>query len=240
MLTPSPPEPPEGASYPRRLPRQVRSRITVDAILEATAQLLVARGYEEMTVVGVADRAGVSVGSLYQYFPDKAALVGGVMEAHLAREAEAIAAAFGHAAALPFGDAVEALVRAYVGVNAEDPGRAAALVAAAPEIAWSGGIEDLAHQSARSVHALLVERAGETRVDDLEAAAYVIATAVYSVVHLGVSQQPALLASGRLADEVVDLARRYLVADVPAASPGSSGERGPARSPGRSGSTATT
>ncbi|MCZ7684020.1 MAG: TetR/AcrR family transcriptional regulator [Sandaracinaceae bacterium] len=57
---------------------------TVDAILEATARVLVARGYAGLTTNHVAERAGVSVGTLYEYFPGKEALVAGVIDRHVA------------------------------------------------------------------------------------------------------------------------------------------------------------
>ncbi len=59
----------------RRRPKQERSKVTVDAILTATAQVLRNGGYRRLTARAIADRAGVSVGSLYQYFPSKEAVV---------------------------------------------------------------------------------------------------------------------------------------------------------------------
>jgi len=60
---------------PRRLPLQRRSRETVAAILEAAAKVFGERGYWEATTNHIADVAGVSVGSLYEYFPNKDALI---------------------------------------------------------------------------------------------------------------------------------------------------------------------
>jgi AcrR family transcriptional regulator len=71
------------AMKPRKLPRQQRSRVTVEAILEAAAQVFVARGYAGGTTNHVAERAGVSIGSLYQYFPNKDALLVALMERHV-------------------------------------------------------------------------------------------------------------------------------------------------------------
>src|SRR5262245_11504629 len=65
---------------PRKLPLQERSRATVDAIVIATTQLLLEQGYDSLTTAQVAARAGVSVGSLYQYFPNKAALATALVE----------------------------------------------------------------------------------------------------------------------------------------------------------------
>lgn len=67
---------------PRRIPRQNRSRALVDAILEATARVLSERGYAGTNTNLVAERAGVSVGSVYQYFPNKDSLITALHERH--------------------------------------------------------------------------------------------------------------------------------------------------------------
>lgn len=61
--------------YLRKQPGQARSRALVEAVLEAAAQVLAREGAEHLTMTRVAERAGVSVGSLYQYFPNRAALL---------------------------------------------------------------------------------------------------------------------------------------------------------------------
>jgi AcrR family transcriptional regulator len=67
---------PAGAPLgPRKAPRQARSAATVAAILEAAARILDEAGLEAFNTNAVAARAGVSVGSLYQYFPGKAAVL---------------------------------------------------------------------------------------------------------------------------------------------------------------------
>ena len=67
---------------PRKKPRQDRSVATVDAILDATARVLTTTGYDRASTNRVAMAAGVSVGSLYQYFPSKEALVLALIERH--------------------------------------------------------------------------------------------------------------------------------------------------------------
>jgi AcrR family transcriptional regulator len=59
----------------RKQPVQARGQATTDALLDATLQVLVREGYPKLTTTRVAERAGVSVGTLYQYFPDKRSLV---------------------------------------------------------------------------------------------------------------------------------------------------------------------
>jgi AcrR family transcriptional regulator len=67
---------------PRKMPRQARSRALVEAILEAAARVLVERGYAGTNTNLVAERAGVSIGSLYQYFPNKDSLIVALHERH--------------------------------------------------------------------------------------------------------------------------------------------------------------
>ncbi len=60
---------------PRKLPRQARSRATFNAIVDACSQVLANRSYEELTTNGISERAGVSIGTLYEYFPNREAIV---------------------------------------------------------------------------------------------------------------------------------------------------------------------
>ena len=68
---------------PRKQPFQARSETTVLAIHEASIQVLLSIGYRKLTTTRVAERAGVSVGTLYQYFPNRQALIRAVLERYL-------------------------------------------------------------------------------------------------------------------------------------------------------------
>ena len=70
------------ALSPRKLPRQARSRALVDAILDASAHILAEHGREALNTNLVAEKAGVSIGSLYQYFPNRDAIIAAVAERH--------------------------------------------------------------------------------------------------------------------------------------------------------------
>src|SRR5689334_12776867 len=74
---------PRARTVPRKSPRQERSKATVDTILDATARVLVQEGYDRASTNKIALRAGVSVGSLYQYFPSKEALVAALIDRHM-------------------------------------------------------------------------------------------------------------------------------------------------------------
>jgi AcrR family transcriptional regulator len=81
-----------GSLEPRKQPAQARSEATVLAIFEASIQVLLSAGYRKLTTTGVADRAGVSVGTLYQYFPNRQALIRAVLERYLAEMSASIEA----------------------------------------------------------------------------------------------------------------------------------------------------
>ena len=70
---------------PRKTPRQARARASVEAILEAAARILEAEGLDRLNTNRVAERAGVSIGTLYQYFPTKEAILAEILRAERQR-----------------------------------------------------------------------------------------------------------------------------------------------------------
>src|ERR1700709_461476 len=96
----------------RKTPVQARSEATVEAIFEGAIQVLLREGVEKLTTTRVAERAGVSVGTLYQYYPNKQALLHAVLELHLGKVTDALVRACkeSHGRTLP--EMVEAMVEA--------------------------------------------------------------------------------------------------------------------------------
>jgi AcrR family transcriptional regulator len=82
----------QAALRPRKLPAQARSEATVLAIHEGSIQVLLSVGYRKLTTTRVAERAGVSVGTLYQYFPNRQALIRAVLERYLTEMSASIQA----------------------------------------------------------------------------------------------------------------------------------------------------
>jgi AcrR family transcriptional regulator len=114
---------PDRRLEPRKLPKQARSETTVEAILEAAAQIFERHGYAAGTTNRIAERAGVSIGSLYQYFPNKDAILLALVHRHLA---EGMAALEPHLERLSCGagfeDVLPDIVHAMVALHALAPG----------------------------------------------------------------------------------------------------------------------
>src|ERR1700693_2443208 len=97
---------------PRKLASQERSRATVDALLEATTRILIKEGYDKASTNRIAEVAGVSIGSLYQYFPSKEALVAAVVARHMQQVSQVTRNALVKVAARP----IEVAAREFVSV----------------------------------------------------------------------------------------------------------------------------
>ncbi len=97
-----------------RRPTQPRAKVTVDALVEATGQVFGARGFEHTTTARIAERAGVSIGSLYQYFPDKVALITAFVARRLQEDVELMERVSVRAAGLPLLDAARVAIEELV------------------------------------------------------------------------------------------------------------------------------
>jgi len=122
------------SSEPRKSPVQARSTASVDAILKATVQVLLRVGKEKLTTTRVAARAGVSVGTLYQYFPNKSALLRAALRLHveeiLAEVDKVCVAQRGQ----PVEQMAEALAVAFLAVKMRDPKKSRALYAVSSDV----------------------------------------------------------------------------------------------------------
>ncbi|HEY8965511.1 MAG TPA: TetR/AcrR family transcriptional regulator [Candidatus Methylacidiphilales bacterium] len=165
------------ALKPRKQPRQERSQVTVDAIFEAAIQVLLAEGLERLTTIRVAERAGVSIGTLYQYYPNKQALLFAVLERHLARTGEAIGRAASAVHHTPIETMVAAVVDALVTVKTGRLDESRALYAVSTAL----NFQDLIRESGRkgrAFFAAMLETATDARFDDIETVAFVFMAAL--------------------------------------------------------------
>jgi AcrR family transcriptional regulator len=202
---------------PRKLPRQKRSLETVDAILGATAHILSREGLERATTNAVAARAGVSIGSLYQYFPDKEALVRALNERHTREILELLQARFDEIREAPIPDAVEAIVRAMVEVHRHDPDLHRVLVQVTPAVGGREETRRLEAAAAGMLVAFFKARAAELRPLDFELSAFLLVQSVEALTHAAVLEHPDLLKEDRFVQETTRMIVGYLTEERPEA-----------------------
>jgi AcrR family transcriptional regulator len=188
----------------RRQPLQRRSQETVEVILRGTAQILSRDGLEQLTTNRVAERAGVSIGSLYQYFPDKEALVAEIRRRYEDTFRERLIALARELDGLPLDQAIARCVHTLVAIHREDPGLHNAVSAA--------GIDETERRVLHQLAAGWLEaRRDDVRRPDRALAAAVALDAAESLIHGVALRAPERLADAAFADEVTDLLVRYLV-----------------------------
>lgn len=140
---------------PRKKPRQQRAAVTVDAIFEATIQVLLSGGIHRLTTTRVAERAGVSVGTMYQYFPHKQALLYALNERYLDIVAERVERACQQHRGATTAAMVEALVTAYWEAKTERSEVTRALYRSAVELDNEALIEAFAERMDAATIAML-------------------------------------------------------------------------------------
>ena len=200
---------------PRKMPRQRRAKETVDAILEATARILMEDGYDKCSTNRVAKRAGVSVGSLYQYFPSKEALVLEVFRRHSDAMIGVLQQSAVELASAPIPDAIRSYVRAMLAAHAVDPVLHKVMVEQVMHLGLDH-IDDLQQRARGLVRTYLALHAHEILPADLDMAAFVLVSAVESVTHGAVLYAPEHLQDPAFEGELCALIERYLLgADRP-------------------------
>jgi AcrR family transcriptional regulator len=199
---------------PRKRPSQARSRATVDTVLEATARVLVKRGFDGLTTNLVAEAAGVSIGSLYQYFPNKAALVGALIEKHVDDIMALCLSELARVAELPMARAIRCMVELMIRAHAVEPELHRVLTEQVPRVGRMAKLREVDALCYRMVAGLLAARRAELAIDDPEIAAFVLVSSLEAITHRAALFSPELLCDPRLIDETCAMFRRYLgVAD---------------------------
>jgi AcrR family transcriptional regulator len=143
------------ALEPRKIPVQARAAVTVEAIFEATIQVLLSHGPERLTTTRVAQRAGVSVGTLYQYFPNKQSLLFAVLEDHLDKVAAAVELACERARGKRLSEMVQHVVEKFVDAKMQRTDISTALYRVSAEVGGPALVKRTAERSRRALEAVL-------------------------------------------------------------------------------------
>jgi AcrR family transcriptional regulator len=199
---------------PRRKPLQKRAEDTIVVLLDATERVVAKRGFHAATTNHIARIAGVSIGTLYHYFPTKEALVAAVVERMWRMELASVMKHAGAFATAPLPEAIRLATRALTDCVAAriDLYRAWYVEAShLGELAQGLAMTDEAIGFIRSV---LDARAAEVRPTDHAFAADLAVKTALAVVRTGARDWEEQVKSGVLADHLADMLTRYLVSDL--------------------------
>jgi AcrR family transcriptional regulator len=194
---------------PQREPKQARAKATIDIILEATAQILIDGGYERLTTNHVAKRAGVSVGTIYQYFDSKEALVAAIIERHIAKISALAMSELAHTVDAPFEEGARRMIRALIAAQRVDPALHRAVLEQVPRLGKLDRIRTLDRDFEALLHAALEARRGEIEVVDKRLFAFVVVHATKATSLAAVLDHPEYLEDDMLADALADMFVAY-------------------------------
>ncbi len=203
---------PRPRTAPRKQPRQARSRATLDAILIATARILKRDGFDRASTNRIAEAAGVSIGSLYQYFPSKEALVAALVERHTAEMRAVLQAEMERVARAPIAEAVARMVELMLRAHAVDPALHKVLMEQVPRVGRLERFYRIEAEFTALVRAYFEVHRHAIRPRDLGLAAFVVVQIVESLTHAAVLHHPQALGSQALAREITTVVLRYLEA----------------------------
>lgn len=197
------------STRPRKRATQERSKATVEALLDATARILTKHGYDRASTNKVAEAAGVSIGSLYQYFPSKEALVASLLERHVEELRSILHAELPRLFALPLEEGIAGAVRLMVAAHAHDPKLHKVLVEQTPRMGRLERIQSVEQEMTGIVRSYLEARKDEIGVKDLDLSAFVTVGVVEALTHTAVLSRPELLGEP-FVREVTSVVVRYL------------------------------
>jgi AcrR family transcriptional regulator len=191
------------ALEPRKSPVQARSAASVDAILDATIQVLLRVGKERLTTTRVALRAGVSVGTLYQYFPNKSALLQAVLKRHLGEVTGTVEGVCEEQRGRTLRQMVTALITSFLEAKMRDAKKSVALYAVSSDVDGVKIGQQMAVRSNRAIVRML-----ESAADPLGRDPQLVASMLQGAM-VGVSRR--MLESGA-AEKQFEGLRRELIA----------------------------
>ncbi len=201
---------PDRHLQPRKLPSQARSAATVEAILQAAARVFERRGYAAGTTNRIAERAGVSIGTLYQYFPNKDAILVALARDHLAEGTAALQPHLeGLSTGASFDEVLPGIVDAMVSMHAAAPVLHRVLFEETklPQTLRQelDGLEDQLVELAAA--ALAADRS--TAPNDPRLTARIVISTIEGLTHRLVLRPPPDVTPDALAHEITKLVRAY-------------------------------
>ena len=201
--------PPKPSTTPRKQPKQERSQATVEAILSATTHILTENGYDQLTTNRVAERAGVSIGSLYQYFPNKKALIFALAEHHANAMVQLAQHHLEELSDRTIPEVLRQIVKAALAAHAVNPKLHRVLH---EQISHSEVIQRLDEaKTERLLRLFLSQRSDQLQPKNLELAVFMVERTIRALIHGAMIDRPELLKTEEFEQELMRMLLAYLV-----------------------------
>jgi AcrR family transcriptional regulator len=200
---------PRTNTEPRKRPRQSRSRVLYDALIEATRRLLASEGVAAVTTARVAELAGVSIGSLYQYFPSREALVAAVIDHKLEADLQELTPVIVGLREVSLDDAIHGLVEVAVRYYRDETPLYREMVAAMAEVDRHAHVRRILEGFDQAIVAVLAPHREQLR-PDFDRCAWIMRETLISCVREAAAQHPDALADGFLAARLEGMCRALL------------------------------
>jgi AcrR family transcriptional regulator len=197
-------------TLPRKQPTQARSKTMVESILRATTRILVREGYAALNTNRVAEEAGASVGSLYQYFPSKESLVAALLERHIDETLGQVRREVPTLSQLPLEQAVPRFVQLMIASHQVDPELHRVFVEQLPRVGDFAKIEASSNEGMAMTRAYLAAHADELATTDHDQTAFIVVHTIEALTHAAVLTRPDLLKRPEFVAELSRLILGYL------------------------------
>lgn len=199
---------------PANKPLQARTKVTIEAIFEATIRILEKEGLDAATTTRIAELAGVSVGTLYHHFADRDAIVDALQDREFARALGMMEEVLSseNLGSAPR-ETVEKVVRGLARLYEVSPGLHRVLAIEGLRAAAAGRVEAFDVRVIAIIRTFLHSSRDVVRVEDVEAAAFVAYQSVRATMLAFLLERPPGLDLDRLVAQLADLVVRYIVRD---------------------------
>jgi AcrR family transcriptional regulator len=201
---------PKPVTKPRKQPQQERSKITVEAILEATTHILTEEGYEKVNTNRIAERAGISIGSLYQYFPNKESLIAALIEQHSNEMVELAETKLNRLFDSPLEIVIPELIKAIIAAHAINPKLHQVLSEEVPRLGKSVQMQQADERIAKIVRSYLARWSDSIQPQNLDMTVFILCRTVDALSHAAVIEYPNFVQDSQFEREVSNLLLSYL------------------------------
>jgi AcrR family transcriptional regulator len=200
------------AVKPRRIPAQARSRATVDAIIQAATYILTKVGWQGLTTNAIAERAGVNIGSLYQFFPNKEAVIAELQRRHVVETRAGLRMVLERLPEQPsLRKALTLIVETVINEHRIAPAVHKAIAEELPRTVrgLEKDREQLRGKFADTLKPFM------RNVPDPDLAIFMVGVTAHAIIHTVTSERPELLENPSLVSELVTLLENYLCRPQP-------------------------